>query len=133
MSEPDKIWPSDHVTDNNKLVETGVIVDLNPVDLNASNLNQRRVRENLEEFEHLFGVDEDAYDQPTTSRRELWAYYLYYNGLHSLSFFLKHHILPLFFGTEYWEGDNGVGPGSYSQALYVLPICGTSDGGRLTT
>lgn len=32
-------------------------------------------------------------DQPTTTRRELWAYYLYYNG------------------------DNGVGPGSYSQAL----------------
>lgn len=47
----------------------------------------------LEEYEQLFGVDEDAYEQPTTTRRELWSYYLYYNG------------------------DNGVGPGSYSQAL----------------
>jgi hypothetical protein len=47
----------------------------------------------LEEYERLFGVDEDAYEQPTTTRRELWSYYLYYNG------------------------DNGVGPGSYSQAL----------------
>jgi hypothetical protein len=34
----------------------------------------------LEEYERLFGVDEDAYEQPTTTRRELWAYYLYYNG-----------------------------------------------------
>lgn len=47
----------------------------------------------LEEYERLFGVDEDAYEQPTTTRKELWSYYLYYNG------------------------DNGVGPGSYSQAL----------------
>lgn len=46
----------------------------------------------LEEYERLFGV-EDAYEQPTTTRKELWSYYLYYNG------------------------DNGVGPGSYSQAL----------------
>ena len=49
----------------------------------------------LDEYEQLFGVDEDAYEQPTTTRKELWSYYLYYNG------------------------DNGVGPGSYSQALYV--------------
>lgn len=34
----------------------------------------------LEEYERLFGVDEDAYEQPTTTRRELWSYYLYYNG-----------------------------------------------------
>ncbi|KAJ5643929.1 uncharacterized protein N7484_006436 [Penicillium longicatenatum] len=47
-----------------------------------------------QEYERLFGVDEDAYDQPTTTRKELWSYYLYYNG------------------------DNGVGPGSYSQALF---------------
>ena len=32
-------------------------------------------------------------DQPIVTRKELWSYYLYYNG------------------------DNGVGPGSYSQAL----------------
>jgi hypothetical protein len=55
---------------------------------------QRAIKQNLERFEHLFGTDEDAYIQPTTSRKELWSYYLYYNG------------------------DNGVGPGSYSQALF---------------
>ena len=38
-------------------------------------------------------LEEDAYEQPTTTRKELWSYYLYYNG------------------------DNGVGPGSYSQTL----------------
>lgn len=36
---------------------------------------------NLEEYERLFGVDEDAYEQPTTTRKELWSYYLYYNGI----------------------------------------------------
>ncbi|CAG8016248.1 unnamed protein product [Penicillium olsonii] len=54
----------------------------------------------LVEYERLFGVDEDAYDQPTTTRRELWSYYLYYNG------------------------DNGVGPGSYSQALFQWALNG---------
>ncbi|KAJ5467646.1 Major facilitator superfamily domaingeneral substrate transporter [Penicillium sp. IBT 31633x] len=54
----------------------------------------------LEEYEQLFGVDEDAYEQPTTTRRELWSYYLYYNG------------------------DNGVGPGSYSQALFQWALNG---------
>jgi hypothetical protein len=34
----------------------------------------------LEEYERLFSVDEDAYEQPTTTRKELWSYYLYYNG-----------------------------------------------------
>lgn len=41
----------------------------------------------------LLGVDEDLRPQPDTNRKELWSYYLYYNG------------------------DNGVGPGSYSMAL----------------
>lgn len=52
-----------------------------------------KLRANLEQYEQLFGADEDAFDQPTTTRKELWSYYLYYNG------------------------DNGVGPGSYSQTL----------------
>jgi hypothetical protein len=42
-------------------------------------------RNTLEEYERLFGVDEDAYEQPTTTRKELWAYYLYYNGIGSPS------------------------------------------------
>lgn len=59
------------------------------------NVTTAQPHSTLEEYERLFGVDEDAYEQPTTTRKELWSYYLYYNG------------------------DNGVGPGSYSQALYV--------------
>jgi hypothetical protein len=59
------------------------------VDVNLTS----RPHPTLEEYERLFGVDEDSYEQPTTTRKELWSYYLYYNG------------------------DNGVGPGSYSQAL----------------
>jgi len=51
------------------------------------------IRENVERYARLFGVDEESFDRPTTTRRELWSYYLYYNG------------------------DNGVGPGSYSQTL----------------
>ena len=55
---------------------------------------KKEIKENLAKYEQLFGADEDAFVQPTTSRKELWSYYLYYNG------------------------DNGVGPGSYSQALF---------------
>ncbi|KAJ0426052.1 hypothetical protein BJY00DRAFT_272816 [Aspergillus carlsbadensis] len=47
----------------------------------------------LEEYERLFGA-ENPRDAPTTTRRELWSYYLYYNG------------------------DNGVGPISYTPALF---------------
>ncbi|KAJ5287644.1 hypothetical protein N7478_003330 [Penicillium angulare] len=57
-------------------------------------------RATLREYERLFGVDEDAYEQPTTTRKELWSYYLYYNG------------------------DNGVGPGSYSQTLFQWALNG---------
>ncbi|KAF7714407.1 Autophagy-related protein [Penicillium ucsense] len=54
----------------------------------------------VEEYARLFGADEDAYAQPTTTRKELWSYYLYYNG------------------------DNGVGPGSYTQALFQWALNG---------
>ncbi|KAE8366839.1 autophagy-related protein Atg22B2 [Aspergillus caelatus] len=52
-----------------------------------------------DELDHLFRAKED-YEQPTTTRKELWSYYLYYNG------------------------DNGVGPGSYSQALFQWALTG---------
>ncbi|KAA8563641.1 hypothetical protein EYC84_011664 [Monilinia fructicola] len=42
----------------------------------------------------MFSIDEDSFDQPATTRKELWSYYLYSNG------------------------NNGVGPTSYSQALF---------------
>jgi hypothetical protein len=41
--------------------------------------SKQKLKENLEQYEQLFGADEDAFDQPTTSRKELWSYYLYYN------------------------------------------------------
>jgi hypothetical protein len=56
-------------------ISKGVIADATEVDATHSKL----VRENLEKYEQLFGADEDAFDQPTTSRKELWSYYLYYN------------------------------------------------------
>ena len=39
----------------------------------------REIEENLKKYEQLFGADEDAFEQPTTTRKELWSYYLYYN------------------------------------------------------
>lgn len=39
----------------------------------------KQIKENLQRYEQLFGADEDAFDQPTTTRKELWSYYLYYN------------------------------------------------------
>ena len=41
--------------------------------------SKKKLKENLEQYEQLFGADEDAFDQPTTTRKELWSYYLYYN------------------------------------------------------
>jgi hypothetical protein len=40
---------------------------------------KKQIKENLEKYEQLFGADEDAFVQPTTTRKELWSYYLYYN------------------------------------------------------
>lgn len=51
------------------------------------------IREDLEQYESGSGATEETNGPPTTSRKELWSYYLYYNG------------------------DNGVGPRGYSQAL----------------
>jgi hypothetical protein len=39
----------------------------------------KEIKENLQKYEQLFGADEDAFVQPTTTRKELWSYYLYYN------------------------------------------------------
>lgn len=47
---------------------------------NQRNVEDVRVDDSLEEYVRLFAVDEDAYEQPTTTRKELWSYYLYYNG-----------------------------------------------------
>lgn len=43
-------------------------------------MSQQQAQSNREEYEQLFGVEEPPGQQPTTTRRELWSYYLYYNG-----------------------------------------------------
>ena len=48
-----------------------------PIDTERTKAKQ--IKENLEKYEQLFGADEDAFAQPTTTRKELWSYYLYYN------------------------------------------------------
>ncbi|KAL1301955.1 hypothetical protein AAFC00_002411 [Neodothiora populina] len=65
-----------------------------PTKSNDASTRKTEIKQNVERYARLFGADEDAFGQPTTSRKELWSYYLYYNG------------------------DNGVGPGSYSQTLF---------------
>jgi hypothetical protein len=39
-------------------------------------LSKRKLKENLEQYEQLFGADEDAFEQPTRRRKKLWSYYL---------------------------------------------------------
>lgn len=56
-------------------ISKGVVIDAIAVEATKS----KQIKENLEKYEQLFGADEDAYEQPTTSRKELWSYYLYYN------------------------------------------------------
>ncbi|TVY80823.1 Autophagy-related protein [Lachnellula suecica] len=40
----------------------------------------KHIEQNLQKYQQLFEADEDAFNQPTTTRKELWSYYLYYNG-----------------------------------------------------
>ncbi len=42
-------------------------------------VERKEIKENLAKYEQLFGADEDDFEQPTTTREELWSYYLYYN------------------------------------------------------
>lgn len=52
---------------------------------------KKDLKENLAKYEQLFGVDEDSFVQPTTNRKELWSYYLYYNVSDSLTKYLIIH------------------------------------------
>lgn len=56
----------------------------NGVEVDTDKASQ--IKENLQKYEQLFGTDEDAFDQPTTTRKELWSYYLYYNVRRSIKF-----------------------------------------------
>lgn len=80
------------VSKNEEIRDT--ITAITSGETDSSDPKAKQIRENLKRYEQLFGASEDAFEQPTTTRKELWSYYLYYNG------------------------DNGVGPGSYSQALF---------------
>jgi hypothetical protein len=77
----------------------------------------KQIKENLQKYEQLFGADEDAFEQPTTTRKELWSYYLYYNVSPNVPEAAGCQLTPL-------QGDNGVGPGSYSQALFQSALNG---------
>ncbi|KAF7935323.1 uncharacterized protein EAE97_008230 [Botrytis byssoidea] len=69
-------------------------IEMNDNGMHIDGTKSDRIKKNLNKYEQLFGIDEESSSQPTTSRKELWSYYLYYNG------------------------NNGVGPQSYSQALF---------------
>ncbi|KAH6684544.1 autophagy-related protein 22-like protein [Halenospora varia] len=84
------------VSSQNDVISTQVDIGTD----GADETKVKQLKEDLRKYEQLFGADEDAFDQPTTTRKELWSYYLYYNG------------------------DNGVGPGSYSQALFQSALTG---------
>ncbi len=62
------------VTSQNDALSRQIIVGTENGDVKT-----KEIKENLEKYEQLFGADEDAFDQPTTTRKELWSYYLYYN------------------------------------------------------
>jgi hypothetical protein len=68
MEDVVEVKQADYVSKNG-VVETA----------NVEDAKSRRIRENLAKYEQLFGADEEAFEQPTTTRKELWSYYLYYN------------------------------------------------------
>lgn len=41
-----------------------------------------QIEADQDEYDRLFTAEVDSLDVPTTTRRELWSYYLYYNGRH---------------------------------------------------
>jgi hypothetical protein len=41
-----------------------------------------QIEADQDEYDRLFTAEVDSFDVPTTTRRELWSYYLYYNGRH---------------------------------------------------
>jgi hypothetical protein len=80
------------------------------IDEDSRNNQDTNSQAGLEEYEHLIGA-ENPHDAPTTTRRELWSYYLYYNGK------LGSSVTPSLSVLTRRLGDNGVGPISYTPAL----------------
>jgi len=45
----------------------------------VGNAKVAELRKNLNKYNQLFGAHEEDLEQPTTTQKELWSYYLYYN------------------------------------------------------
>lgn len=43
-------------------------------------MTQQQSQGSQDDYTRLFGDGEPPDEQPTTTRKELWSYYLYYNG-----------------------------------------------------
>lgn len=54
-------------------------IEMNGNGIHVDGTKSDRIKKNLNKYEQLFGIDEESSTQPTTSRNELWSYYLYYN------------------------------------------------------
>ena len=89
VENPDE-GPSIAKTGNDDTATKATSVVVQPVQPRSST-DQGQIASNVGDYERLFGVDEDAFEQPTTTRKELWSYYLYYNG--SCSLFACHFLL----------------------------------------
>lgn len=71
----DNMDESTRTSTQNDAINKNVSIGIEGVD----DTKTKQIKENLEHYEQLFGADEDAFEQPTTTRKELWSYYLYYN------------------------------------------------------
>jgi hypothetical protein len=54
-------------------------IQTNGDEISLDKTETNRIKKNLEKYEQLFGIDEESSGQPTTTRKELWSYYLYCN------------------------------------------------------
>jgi hypothetical protein len=70
---------ADRIDDSIRVRSQDVAVSKHFIAANVDRTKAKQVKENLQKYEQLFGADEDAFVQPTTTRKELWSYYLYYN------------------------------------------------------
>ncbi len=63
------------ISTQNDVISRHVTAETAEIDISSRN----KINENLEQYEQLFGADEEAFEQATTSRKQLWSYYLYDN------------------------------------------------------
>lgn len=56
----------------NDVISKHMTAVANPV----GDTKKREIKENLAKYEQRFGAAADAFEHPTTTRKELWSYYL---------------------------------------------------------